>query len=158
VLITGMSGTGKSSVVKELRRRGYTAYDADDDGYTEPGVGGAWRWRVAAVATLLDQPDAGMLFFAGCSEEQAAFHWDRQILLTAPEPVILDRLSHRTNNPFGKTEREKQKIVSDLRHFEPMLRRSATAVIDSTQPLAAVVNEVLAAALKHPRSAQKRQF
>jgi dephospho-CoA kinase len=30
VLLTRMSGTGKSTLVQELRRRGYSAYDADD--------------------------------------------------------------------------------------------------------------------------------
>jgi dephospho-CoA kinase len=33
-----MSATGKSTVVRELRRRGFAAYDADDDGCTEPGA------------------------------------------------------------------------------------------------------------------------
>jgi thymidylate kinase len=87
-----------------------------------------------------------MLFFAGCSEEQAAFEWDRQILLTAPEQVILRRLLSRTDNAFGKSDQERQKILNDLRAFEPLLRRTASAVIDSTQPLSAVVDEVLAVA------------
>ena len=34
VLITGSSGTGKSTVIKELKRRGYTAIDGDE----EPGL------------------------------------------------------------------------------------------------------------------------
>ena len=38
---TGVSGTGKSSLVKELRRRGYVAFDADDDGFTAPTADGA---------------------------------------------------------------------------------------------------------------------
>lgn len=87
-----MSGTGKSAVVHELRRRGYAAYDADDDGYSQPAAGGAWRWRVDAIAHLLDSHDAEALFFAGCSDEQAAFKWDYQALLMAPEQVILNRL------------------------------------------------------------------
>jgi dephospho-CoA kinase len=36
VLLTGMSATGKSALVRELQRRGYTAYDADDHGFSEP--------------------------------------------------------------------------------------------------------------------------
>ena len=36
VLVTGMSGVGKSTLVRELRRRTFTAYDADDDGFSEP--------------------------------------------------------------------------------------------------------------------------
>jgi dephospho-CoA kinase len=32
VLITGMSGTGKSTVIAELAARGYNAADTDDGG------------------------------------------------------------------------------------------------------------------------------
>jgi thymidylate kinase len=99
---------------------------------------------VDAVAALLSDHKGKMLFFAGCSEEQAAFEWDRQILLTAPAEVLLRRLLSRTDNPFGKAEAERQKILSDLRDFEPLLRQTASAVIDATQPLSAVVDEVLA--------------
>ena len=53
VLITGMSGAGKSPLVRELRERGYTAYDADDDGFAEPRADGRWGWRTAQVAELL---------------------------------------------------------------------------------------------------------
>jgi dephospho-CoA kinase len=35
ILVTGMSGTGKSSVLAELGRRGYRVVDTDDPGWTE---------------------------------------------------------------------------------------------------------------------------
>jgi predicted ATPase len=44
-LITGISGMGKSTLVGELRKRGYAAYDADDDGFTEPRADGRWGNR-----------------------------------------------------------------------------------------------------------------
>jgi adenylate kinase family enzyme len=34
ILLTGMSATGKSSVIRELAARGYKAIDADDDGWS----------------------------------------------------------------------------------------------------------------------------
>ncbi len=49
VLITGMSGTGKSALVLELRKRGNIAYDADDDGFSEPRRDGRWGWRAEQV-------------------------------------------------------------------------------------------------------------
>ena len=51
VLLTGMSGTGKSALVQELRRRGYGAYDADD-GFSEPRADGRWGWRTDLVVCL----------------------------------------------------------------------------------------------------------
>jgi len=35
VLLTGMSGVGKSTVIGELAARGYWAVDTDDDGLSE---------------------------------------------------------------------------------------------------------------------------
>jgi broad-specificity NMP kinase len=97
VLLTGMSGVGKSTLVRELRRLGHAAYDADDDGFSEPRADGRWGWRYDAVARLLAAHES--LFFAGCSEEQATLPFELRVLLTAPEPVLLERLTTRTSNP-----------------------------------------------------------
>jgi dephospho-CoA kinase len=35
VLLTGMSGTGKATVIEELPARGYKAFDTDYGGYSE---------------------------------------------------------------------------------------------------------------------------
>jgi AAA domain len=144
VLITGMSGTGKSAVIKELRRRAYAAYDADDDGYAEPASAGSWRWRVDAIANLLASTDKTPLFFAGCSDEQADFNWDWKVLLTAPERVIITRLLGRSSNTYGKSEQERARVLRDLHEVEPLLRRTADAILDTTQPLEVVVDLLLA--------------
>lgn len=150
VLLTGMSGTGKSSVVGELRRRGFNAYDADDDGYSEPAADGVWRWRTREVAELLAGSDDDVMFFAGCSDEQAQFHWDLKVLLTAPEAVLLERLARRATNRFGKNADERDRVLADLRDFEPLLRRSADFVIETTEPLARVTDKVLLATWSDP--------
>jgi hypothetical protein len=96
VLLTGMSG--KSTLVQEVRRRGYAAYDADDGGFSEPRADGRWGWRADAVASLLAQvPDGDLLFFAGCSEEQIEMPFDYRVVLTAPEDEIVVRLGTRTH-------------------------------------------------------------
>ena len=92
VLLTGVSGTGTSALVKQLRSRDYVAYDADDDGFTQPLPDGTWGWRLDLVRSLFDQHDDRLLFFAGCSDEQTQFGFDFKVLLTAPVEVILERL------------------------------------------------------------------
>jgi broad-specificity NMP kinase len=100
VLLTGMSGAGKSALVRELRRRGYAAYDADDDGFSEPRDDGRWGRRSDAVASLLVQVAEGeLLFFAGCSEEQIEMPFDYRVLLTLPQDEMVMRLRTRTSTP-----------------------------------------------------------
>jgi hypothetical protein len=125
VLLTGMSGTGKSALVHELRRRGYAAHDADD-GFAEPRADGRWGWRVDRVAGLLGQASDGLLFFAGCSEEQAELPFEMRVLLTAPRSVLLERLRTRSTNPYGRDPRE----LADR-----LLRASASSVRTSREPL-----------------------
>ena len=72
VLVTGMSGTGKSSVVRALAARGYKVVDTDD-GWSEPLPDGRQQWREDAIDRLLDTEDADVLFVAGCEENQARF-------------------------------------------------------------------------------------
>ena len=143
VLITGMSGVGKSTLVGELRERGYAAYDADDDGFAEPRADGRWGWRAAEVADLLARSPDRLLFFAGCSEEQSALPFDYRVLLTAPESVLIERLRTRTNNSYGQEKRELDQALADLAEIEPLLRRSADLVITTTESPATIADELL---------------
>ena len=143
VLITGMSGAGKSTLVRELRERGYVAYDADDDGFSEPRADGRWGWRAAQVAELLNRSRDQLLFFAGCSEEQAELPFDYRVLLTVPEPVLVERLRTRTNKSYGQDERELSQVRADLAEIEPLLRRSADLVLVTTESPARIADDLL---------------
>ncbi|MCW2992997.1 MAG: shikimate kinase [Conexibacter sp.] len=119
-------------MVAELRRRGLKAFDADDDGFSEDRGSGRWGWRRERVEELLGHHDDGLVFFAGCSEEQAQIRFDTRILLTVPEDVLIERLRSRTTNSYGSTETERRQILSDRVEIEPLLRRSADLVLDTT--------------------------
>jgi dephospho-CoA kinase len=144
VLLTGMSGTGKSSVVRALVARGYRAVDADD-GWCEPTPDGRQHLREDAVAALLASAGEGVLFFAGCEENQVRFHpqFDHIILLSAPAETLLARLAARTANPYGKTAIERARVLEDLRTVEPRLRRVADCEVRTTMPLEDVVATIL---------------
>jgi GTPase SAR1 family protein len=132
VLLTGMSGAGKSTLMQELRRRGHDAHDADEDGFSEPRADGRWGWRIDRVADLLAREPEGLLFFAGCSEEQIELPFDLRVLLTAPRSVLIDRL--RARNGYGADGSELEQVLADLETVEPLLRRSADLTLSTTAP------------------------
>ena len=142
VLLTGMSGTGKSALVHELRRRGYAAHDADD-GFAEPRGDGRWGWRADLVADLLSEAPDRLLFFAGCSEEQAELPFDYRVVLTAPRDVLVERLRTRTSNAYGRSDDELAQVLVDLVEVEPLLRRSADLVLTTTVPTAEIADALL---------------
>jgi dephospho-CoA kinase len=142
VLLTGMSGAGKSALVRELRGRGHAAYDADD-GFSEPRGDGRWGWRADLVADLLAQAPDRLLFFAGCSEEQIELPFDYRVLLTAPRSVLVERLRTRTGNSYGRDSGELAQVLADLAEVEPLLRRSADLVLTTTEWPARVADVLL---------------
>jgi hypothetical protein len=72
VLITGMSGVGKSTVLAELQRRGFEAVDTDDD-WIEV-VDGEPLWREGLMDALPSRPRRGPLIVAGTVANQGRFY------------------------------------------------------------------------------------
>ena len=138
-----MSGSGKPALVHELRRRGYAAYDADEDGFSEPRADGRWGWCADRVGELLGRVPDGPAFFAGCSEEQVDLPFDVRVLLTAPGPVLVERLRARGTNPDGRDGAELAQVLADLAEVEPLLHRSADVVLTTTTPTAELADRLL---------------
>src|SRR5262245_57328720 len=150
-----MSGTGKSTLIRALAARGYKAVDTDSDRWSEwvsdpdPGAGeGAmdWVWREDRLRRLLATEDAAALFVAGCKSNQGRVYsrFDHVVLLSAPTPLLLERLATRTTNPYGKDPAELARILGHIETVEPRLRRTATVEVDTSAPLAEVLETVLA--------------
>jgi dephospho-CoA kinase len=148
ILVTGMSGTGKSTALQVLGERGHRVVDTDTDEWsrwvTLPDGSRDWVWREEAIAGLLAGHHEGRLFVAGCKTNQGRFYaqFDHVVLLSAPADVLLARIAARTNNPYGRHPQERANILRDLADVEPLLRATATIEIDASAPIATVVGEL----------------
>lgn len=159
ILLTGMSGTGKSTVITELAARGCKAIDADCAEFSmwaavsadssTPGTpveaDRDWVWRADRMQELLSTEDAPLLFVSGCAPNMGQFlpQFDQVILLSAPAAVIVARLATRTTNTYGQRPEEVARVLGLIDEVEPLLRRVADYEIDTSAPL----NKVIAAVL-----------
>lgn len=160
-LITGESGTGKSSVADELARRGHAAYNTDDmpglthfvyedgtlvdlsKGHIEDKSELEWVWDAPKLTELLHSAD--VVFICAVTSRQHEFYdqFDKIILLTIDEPTLKRRLHTRTTNDYGKHPNEMALILAGREGFEQQMLEVGAIPVDATQPLDAVVNEIL---------------
>ena len=86
-----------------------------------------------------------MLFVQGTTRNQGAFYpWFQHIvLLSAPADVLIERLTNRTTNPYGKDPAELAETLQYVETVEPLLRASATLEVVTTIPVSQVADTVL---------------
>ena len=160
VLITGLSGVGKSTVITALAARGYKAIDADTRAYshwvaasevadaagTPVEADRDWVWREERITELLATRDTDLLFVSGTAPNMRQFlpDFDHVILLSAPAAVIVERLATRTTNTYGKQPDEVLRELDLIHSVEPLLRRIADHEIITTVPVEDVLADILA--------------
>ena len=140
-----MSGVGKSSLLAELAWRGHRTVDTDYGDYHET-VDGEQLWREDRIAALLAEDGSGPLFVQGTTRNQVVFYprFDHIVLLSAPADVLVERLTKRTTNPYGKDPAEVAETLGYLETVEPLLREAATLEVVTTVPVGQVADIVVA--------------
>jgi hypothetical protein len=156
MLITGISGTGKSTVTQELARLGYMAVDADCDTYSKwvdapntPDLGSSpvlpgrdWVWREDKIRELLQGTQRVNLILSGCAANMGSFvpMFEHVVLLACPAAVMIRRLATRTGNDYGKQPHELERILALKESIEPRLRKLSTLELDTSKPLAETIS------------------
>lgn len=145
VLLTGMSGVGKSTVLEHLENNNTLVIDLDygdwiycDSPETNP------KLDVNKMIKFMKINEDKHIIFAGTAENQKAVYPNIDFVITmiAPIEVMRERLLHRTNNPFGKREHEWQKIKQDKEMFEPAIIRGSDLVIDTDCPVGETIKKI----------------
>lgn len=152
-LVEGVSGTGKTSVCHELRRRGHDAVNGDTDlAYQGDPVTGRptdtalhehHLWDAHRVGELVADDRAPVTFFCGGSRNFRQFiHlFDGVFVLEVDRATLLRRLDLRVGDDWGARPSERDLIIRLHRTGEDV--PGTGIAIDATRPLAEVVDEIL---------------
>ena len=146
ILVTGMSGTGKSTALAELAQRGFQVVDSDEPPWSVWSESdGGFVWREDLITELLSRDEGATLYVSGTVSNQGRFYptFDAVVLLSAPVEVLLTRIATRRTNDYGKTADERALILDHVAEVEPLLRAKCTHELDASPPLDVVVAQLV---------------
>ena len=161
VFITGVAGTGKSTISKELNKRGVFSIDFSDhpefrywrDRTTKQKVEYAaandktWFDRNESVCDfdklkeVLDQHENIVITGVATGTEHLSL-FDKVLLLQSSPETIIHRLETR-DRVFGKTKAEQDHVLEWQKEFDPELLAHGAISINTEESLSVVVDKVL---------------
>jgi adenylate kinase family enzyme len=166
VLITGMSGAGKSTIAGELARRGLVAIDADNDPLLARSVDSAgnvveeepapdfawldrhsWAWDPARLDEVIRAAGPAQLYVCGgaANELELADRFTHMFLLELDEPTMLARLDlPDRDNEWGRIGDTREYMRRRLAGYQDQLRAFGVIPVDARQPVGQVVDQILA--------------
>ncbi len=170
IYITGTSGSGKSTVLKELSKQGFEAHGVDEEGFADwinretgaiipfPDDESSvdrhewykkhnWVLSRERIATLKEQAGASAkpIFLAGLADgDDVVWHlFDTVIYLAVDEATLKHRINTRKDNSFGKTPEEMEVIFKWFRENDGRYQTNGAIIVDASKPPNDVVNEIV---------------
>jgi dephospho-CoA kinase len=167
IYISGVSATGKSTLLKALSQKGYETYDTDDGNLAswyskrtgKPTRRPAdamdrtdkWyathRWMLSKerVETIAKGSEGRIVFMCGSTLSDIDV-WDvfaKVICLTIDESTLKHRLLNRTSNDWGKIPAEFNHVLGWREPWEERNRKLGAVMVDATQPINDIVTAIL---------------
>lgn len=170
IFVTGISTSGKSTIAKELIKRGYEAYDTEHNGISawfnkESGKRAAefghvpertkeWmnqhRWLMSEdwVKQKAVEAKNKTIFLCGGSSDMSKILpiLDKIIWLKTDEGTIRKRVNNPRDHTYGTQPHELEKIIKGNIEHEQEYRDLDAIIIDARKPLDEVVDEVIESA------------
>ncbi len=162
VLITGLPGAGKTTIIRELQKRGYNAHETDENGLTsfyELRTGKkldkappspidfnryAWNWDIPTIKRLMTHTQKP-IFFGGIASNTADYLdlFDRIFVPHPSLEVIKHRIMTRTNNDFGKHPDELADILKEHSENDKWWLAKGAIILDGNQSVSKIVDKLL---------------
>jgi len=161
VFITGSSGVGKSTIVKRLAERGFTAYDTDDvpgttrledattglpvawpDGYVN-WTKYRWNWQRPVIEKLLASNETVFLGAYPSNWQNFVGNFDIIIAVTTDPASHEDRLRTRNTHTYGQGEENiREDVTRQTKRLKEFVAAGAIPVVNN-RPIDEVVDEIL---------------
>lgn len=163
-LITGLPGSGKSTVCEELKRRGYEAYDGDYDHlahwfdaegnvaedtaekrtpeFVQTHTRAISEKTIAEFAHKASETD---VFICNDPENEdiLASYFTHIFALVLDESIREQRVANRKNNPWGKLPHEKARDQLIRPIAEKRYQQSNYTKVDANRPTDEVTDSIL---------------
>lgn len=164
VFITGMSGSGKSSIAAELSRRGLAVFDIDkvmgscnwydSNGKVadyHSGVSKKWlsehQWicDFDQIKDLVKKLKRAEVFIVGITDNQSDFidYFDQIFLLQISDNDLLNRLKSRTTNDFAKSAQQQEHLLETKEDFEQKMLENGAIHLDASLSISDITNQIL---------------
>lgn len=165
ILITGIAGTGKTSVCDDLIKRGYKAFDIEsvkglftmydqrtgkpyenyDDHDLEKVKYHDWVCDKDKLEALIEENRESTTFYCGIAShlENLLPLFDKFILLVADPEMIRKRLTERTNNDFGKMPEVQEMVLKEKEPWENLMKEKGAIVVDANCSLAEMAENII---------------
>jgi shikimate kinase len=167
ILITGISTSGKSTIAKELARRGYEAYDTEHDGISawfnkETSERAAefgqipertkewmdkheWRMSMDWVRQKAEEATSKPIFLCGggANEPEVRDLCGKVIWLKTDEATIRSRVNNPRDHTYGTKPHELKRILESNKRKEVEYLACGAVMIDARRSIDEVVDEIL---------------
>jgi len=165
ILVTGISGSGKSAICNELKKLGYKTYDIEvmkgfftlvnektgeiPNKYEKDNLEWVkqhhWICDKNKLQKLVRKNAKGIVFYCGTAFnlDELLFLFDKIFLLKVNAEILRERLSTRKSNDYGRTSEVQEWIIEWKDWWENHMLEKGAIIIDANRNVQEITTDIL---------------